>query len=141
MDNNYDENQDWEDHQVFVGERLKVHPTKWQDPIVLEHWGITEDFNHFLAVTGLSEFAQQPRFTYEELSREFLSTFRFEGPEVHKKSKKKVEKPLATFVVKFCMKGQRFVMRLEEFCRALRLPSGGSWDETLADTNEELVAF
>ena len=41
VDNNYYENQDWEDHQIYVGERLKVHATKWQDPIVLEHWGIT----------------------------------------------------------------------------------------------------
>ena len=40
VDNNYDENQDWEDHQIYAGERLKVHSTKWQDPIVQEQLGL-----------------------------------------------------------------------------------------------------
>ena len=109
---NYDDNQAWEDELFFAGENLRVHATKWQDPIVLEHWGIAEDFNSFAAATRLLEFSRRPCFTYEELSRDFLSTFRFEGPEVRKKSKKS-NPPPPTFVVKFTMRGQRLVMTLE----------------------------
>ena len=87
---NYGDNHLWEDNAVFAGERLRIHATKWQDPVVLERWGIEEDFNAFAAATGLLEFSQNPRNTYEELSREFLSTFRFEGPEVHKRDRKSV---------------------------------------------------
>ena len=85
---NYDDNQRWEDGAVYAGKRLCIHATKWQDPMVLDHWGTREDFNAFAAATGLLEFSQNPRNTYEELSRKFLSTFRFEGPESHKQNKK-----------------------------------------------------
>jgi hypothetical protein len=137
---NYDDNHLWEDDAVFVGEKLKIHTTRWQDPHVLEQWGIKEDFDTFANATGLLEFAQNPRGTYEELSREFLSTFRFEGPEIYKHSKKS-KAPTPTFVCKFTMRGERLVMSLEEFCKAIGVENRGSWDETRADSNQELVAF
>lgn len=140
VSNNNDDNQLWEDELLFAGENLRVHATKWQDPVVLEHWGIAEDFHAFAAATGLLEFSRHPRNTYEELSREFLSTFRFEGPELNKRSKKS-KPPPATFVTKFIMRGQRLVMTLEEFCKAIRVPTTGVWEETHADSKEELVAF
>lgn len=140
VSNNHDDNQLWEDELVFAGENLRVHTTRWQDPEVLEHWGIAEDFQAFAATTGLLEFSRHPRNTYVELSREFLSTFRFEGPVVHRKSKSK-NPPPATFVIKFTMRGQRLVMSLEEFCKAIRVPTTGLWDETYADSREELVTF
>ena len=87
---NYDDNQLWEDGAVYAGERLRIHATKWQDPVVLDHWGIREDINAFTAAIGLLGFSQNPRNTYEELSQEFLSTFRFEGPESHMHSKKRL---------------------------------------------------
>ena len=65
---NYDDNQLWEDDAVFVGEKLKIHTTRWQDPHVLEEWGMKEDFDAFANTTGLLRFAQNPRGTYEELS-------------------------------------------------------------------------
>ena len=132
---NYDDNHLWEDGAVYAGERLRIHATKWQDPVVLYHWGIGEDFNAFAVATGLLEFSQHPRETYEELSREFLSTFRFEGPESYKYSKKSKPPPPPTFVVKFSMRGQRLVMSLDEFCKAIRVQNTGSWDETCADMN------
>ena len=137
---NYDDNHLWEDSAVYAGEKLRIHATKWQDPLVLDHWGITEDFNAFVTATGLLEFSNNPRNTYEELSREFLSTFRFEGPESYKHSKKS-KPPPPTFVIKISMRGKRFVMSLEEFCKAIRVENTGSWDETKADTNKDLVAF
>ena len=69
-----------------------------------------EDFNSFATATGLLTFAQNPQETYEELSREFLSTFRFEGPGAYEhKNKSKAHSP--TFVCKFSMKGERHVSR------------------------------
>ena len=108
--------------------------------MVRDHWGIGEDLNAFAAAIGLLELSRHPRETYEDLSREFLSTFRFEGPESYKYSKKS-KPPPPTFVVKFTMRGQRLVMSLEEFCKAIRVQNTGSWDETRADTNQELVNF
>ena len=137
---NYDDNHLWEDGAVYAGERLRIHATKWQDPMVLDHWGIKEDFNAFAAAAGLLEFSLHPRNTYEELSREFLSTFRFEGPENYKHSKKS-KPPSPTFVIKFTMRGQRLVMSLDEFCKAIRVENTGSWEETRVDSNQELVAF
>ena len=87
---NYDDNHLWEDSAVYAGEKLRIHATKWQDPVVPDHWGIREDFNAFAAAAGLLEFSLHPRNTYEELSREFLSTFRFEGPENYKHNKKRL---------------------------------------------------
>ena len=49
---NYDDNHLWEDSAVYAGEKLRIHATKWQDPLVLDHWGITEDFNAFVTATG-----------------------------------------------------------------------------------------
>ena len=113
---------------------------RWQDPHVLQEWGMEEDFNSFATATGLLTFAQNPQETYEELSREFLSTFRFEGPETHKhKNKSKAHSP--TFVCKFSMKGERLVMSLDEFCNAIGVANTGSWEETGADSNPELVNF
>jgi len=110
---NYDDDHLWEDDAFFVGEKLKIHTTRWQDPYVLEQWGIKEDFDTFVTTTGLLRFSQNPQDTYEELSREFLSTFRFEGPEPQKHRKRSKAHPL-TFVCKFTMRGERLVMSLEE---------------------------
>ena len=87
-----------------------------------------------------SRFAQNPQDTYEELSREFLSTFIFEGPEAHKHSKKSKAPPL-TFVCKFTMRGERLIMSLGDFCNAIGVENTGSWNEIGADSNPELVAF
>ena len=65
---NYDDNHLWEDDAVYVGEKLKIHTTRWKEPQVLEQWGIKEDFDTFAATTGLLGFAQNPQETYEELS-------------------------------------------------------------------------
>ena len=65
---NYDDNHLWEDGAVYAGERLQIHATKWQDPMVLDHWGIGEDFNAFATAAGLLEFSQHPRETYEALA-------------------------------------------------------------------------
>ena len=117
-----------------------VHATRWQDPIVLGHWGMEDDFTAFVTAAGLLEFSRHPRETFQEISRQFLSTFRFEGPDNYKNSKK--SKPSTpTFVIKFSMRNTRFVMSLEEFCKAIRVENMGSWDETCADTNRELVTF
>jgi hypothetical protein len=59
-------------------EELDVHNTRWQDPMVLEYWGLVEDLNHFTSQTGLFEFARHPQETYADLSREFLPTFWFD---------------------------------------------------------------
>ena len=64
---NLDDQHLWEDSAYFVGEKLKIHTTRWQDPHVLEQWGIQEDFNIFAAATGLLRFTQNPQDTYEEL--------------------------------------------------------------------------
>ena len=80
-----------------------------EDPIVLDHWGIKEDFKAFIATAGLLKFSRHPWETYEEISREFLSTLRFEGPDNNKLGKKS-KPPPPTFVIKFTMKEQRFVM-------------------------------
>ena len=137
---NYDDDHLWEDDAFFVGEKLKIHTTRWQDPYVLEQWGIKEDFDTFVTTTGLLRFSQNPQDTYEELSREFLSTFRFEGPEPQKHRKRSKAPPL-TFVCKFTMRGERLVMSLGEFCNAIGVENSGSWSETRADTNHELVEF
>ena len=57
---NYDDNQLWEDGAVYAGERLRIHATEWQDPVVLDHWGIGEDFNAFAAAAGLLGPHQEP---------------------------------------------------------------------------------
>ena len=137
---NMDDAHDWEDTKYYVGEKLKIHTTRWQDPAVLEQWGMEEDFNTFATVTGLLTFAHNPQETYEEISREFLSTFRFEGPENYK-HKNKSKAPAPTFVCKFSMRGERLVMSLDEFCNAIGVANTGSWEETKADTNPELVDF
>ena len=138
--NNHDDDQLWEDEAVYIGERLKIHATRWQDPHVLDQWGIGEDFNAFITATGLLEFSRHPRGTYEGLAREFISTFRFEGPEAHRYSKRS-QAPTPTFTIKFTMRGQRLVMSLEEFCRAIRVENRGSWLEIGADSNQDLVSF
>ena len=107
---NYDDNHLWEDDAVYVGEKLGIHTARWQDPQVLEQWGIKEDFDTFTATTSLLGFAQNPQETYAELSREILSTFRFERRENYRQSKKSKE-PSPTFVCKFTMKGERLILQ------------------------------
>jgi hypothetical protein len=137
---NHDGNQLWEDGAIFAGEKLVVNPTRWHDLIVLDHWGMKEDFTAFMIVADLLDFSHHPRETYEEISQEFLSTFRFEGRDIHKRSKKS-KPPPPTFVFKFSMKGQRLCLSLDGFCKAIRVENRGSWDEVHADTNQELVNF
>ena len=91
-----------------------------------------EEFDAFTATTGLLGFAQNPQETYDELSREFLCTFRFERLESCKNCKKS-KAPSLTFVCKFTMRGERLIMSLDEFCNAIGVANMGSWDETGAD--------
>ena len=58
---NYDDNHLWEDCAFFVGEKLRIHTMRWQDPHVLQEWGMEEDFNSFATATGLLAFAQTHR--------------------------------------------------------------------------------
>jgi hypothetical protein len=74
---NYDEEHLWEDDMLRKAEGLDVHTTRWQDPEVLRILHIEEDFNYFLARTGLEGFTSNREKTYAEISREFLATFRF----------------------------------------------------------------
>ena len=85
-------------------------------------------------------FAQNPQETYEELSPEFLSTFRFERLETCKNSKKS-KAPSLTFVCKFTMRGENLIVSLDEFGNAIFVANTGSWDETGADSNVDLVNF
>ena len=80
---NYDDNHLWEDSAFFVGEKLTIHTMRWEDPHVLKEWAMEEDVSSFATATGLLAFAQNPQETYEEPSREFLSTFRFEIGRAH----------------------------------------------------------
>jgi hypothetical protein len=84
----------------------------------------------------LEGFASHPQKTYAKISWEFLATFRF----VHTKDKvsKKGKNTRITFDVKFVMIQQRFVMSLEEFCKALRVPNDGSWEEIPSDSGASL---
>jgi hypothetical protein len=98
-------------------EELDVHNTRWQDPMVLEYWGLVEDLNHFTSQTGLFEFARHPQETYADLSREFLATFRFDYQKV--KVSKKCKGKESTFNVKFVMKDKIFVTYLDELCNTI----------------------
>lgn len=137
--NNYDEEQAWEDDMIFKAEGLKVKTTMWPDPDALQTLSIEEDFAYFLQKTKLEEFASHPQPTYYELSREFLATFRFVQTK-GKVSSKGIETP-STFDVRFVMRGQRLIMPLEEFCKAIHVPNEGKWDAIPADADESLRAF
>ena len=39
------------------------------------------------------------------------------------------------------MRGEHLIMSLDEFCNAIGVANTGSWDETGADSNAELVNF
>lgn len=61
---NYDEAQQWEDEMLYKANGLDVHTTRWQDPKMLEHWELKDEFDFFTAQTGLSKFARHPHKTY-----------------------------------------------------------------------------
>jgi hypothetical protein len=136
---NYDEEHLWEDDMIERAEGLDVHTTRWQDPEVLMMLSLEEDFNYFAAQTKLEGFASNPQETYAEISREFLATFRF----VHTKEKvtKRGKGTPSTFDVRFVMQGNRFIMPLEEFCKALKVPNTGFWDEIPSDSDADLQTF
>ena len=81
----------------------------------------------------LDGFASRPYKTYAEITREFLATFRF----AHTKEKvgKKGKGIPGTFDVKFVMKQHRFVMSIDEFCKAINVPNVGSWEESPSDSD------
>ena len=64
----------------------------------------------------------------------------FRSPETYK-YKNKSKAPSPTFVCKFSMKGERLVMSLGEFCNAIGVANTGSWAETGANSNPEIVNF
>ena len=136
---NLDEEHLWEDDMLSKAESLDVYATRWKEPEVLNILHIEEHFNYFLAQMRLEGFASHPQKTYAEISREFLATFRF----VHTKEKvsKRGKNTPRTFDVKFVMKQQRFVMSLEIFCKALRVPNAGSWEEIPSDSDASLQNF
>jgi hypothetical protein len=77
--------------------------------------------------------------TCEELSKEFLATFKFTYQK-HKPGKKGIVVP-PSFDIKFRMKGKRIIMSLKKLCDALHLPHTGSWKEVPMSSDEELAAF
>ena len=76
-----------------------------------------------------------PHKTYEELSREFLATFQFAHDKGKERRNGKSSEP--SFSVKFSMQGKRFIMTVDEFCKALHLPNVGSWEEVPSDSDIE----
>jgi hypothetical protein len=99
-----------------------------------------EDFQAFPTTIGLLEFSRHLKKTYKEISREFITTFRFKHIKSYKESKR--GKDVApTFTIKFSMMNQCFVMSLEEFCNAVCVENTGRWDEILGDSDPELVSF
>jgi hypothetical protein len=129
---NYGENEAWEDQMLYKSEDLRILCTKWQDPFILQSWSIGEDFDTFCSTTGLMGFTCHESETYEELSKEFLSTFKFDYQKIKDKR---------TFDVKFMMIGQHLTMSLEHFCKALHIPNNGSWEEVPTGTDNELKEF
>jgi hypothetical protein len=87
----------------------------------------------------LEGFASHPQKIYAKISREFLATFRFVPTK--EKVSKRGKNTHNTFDVKFVMKQQRFVMSLEECCKALRVPNAGSWEEIPSDFDGSLQEF
>jgi len=139
VSHNYEEAEAWEDEMLYRSESLDVHCTKWQYPNVLEHWELEDDFEFFCRKTGLLEFSRHESTTYDESSREFLSTFKFDYKKFKKGKRDKEDKK--TFDVKFRMKGLRLIMYLENFCNALHLPNTGSWEEIPTESDNELKEF
>jgi hypothetical protein len=100
---------------------------------------VEEDFYHFCDVTGLLGFAHHESKTYDELSKEFLATFKFDFQK--RKPGKRGKEIAPTFAVKFRMQNKRIVMSLAKFCEALHLPNTGSWEEVPMSSDNELAAF
>jgi hypothetical protein len=84
-------------------------------------------------------FATHLEPTYEELSREFLATFKFTH-EKRKPGKKGIVVP-PSFDVKFRMQEKHIVMTLEFFCEELHIPYNGSLEEIPMSSDEELAVF
>jgi hypothetical protein len=136
---NFEEAEAWEDEMLMRCETLPVRTTKWHDVEILEQWGVADDFNYFCEVTGLRGFAEHPASTYEELSRDFLSTFKFTYQK-YQTGKKGIMIP-PSFDIKFMMQVKRIVMTLEKFCKAFHLPYAGGWEEIPKSSDEELAEF
>ena len=136
---NMDDEQDLEDRMLYQVEALDVHATRWKDPKILREMHIEEDVAFFLEHTWLEGFASRPFKTYAELTREFLTTFRF----AHTKTQtgKRGKTIPAKFDVKFTMCSKRYVMSIEEFCNAINVPNVGSWEEIPGDSDEDLRIF
>ena len=139
VSHNYEEAEAWEDEMLYKSDYLDVHCTKWQDPAVLERWELEDGLEFFCRKTGLLEFSRHESKTYDALSKEFLSTFKFDHKKFKKGKRDKEER--TTFDVKFRMKGLRLTMSLENFCNALHLPNTGSWEEIPTESDNELKEF
>jgi hypothetical protein len=100
---------------------------------------VKEYFNHFMNQTRFGGFASYPQKTYAEISHEFLVTFRF----VHTKEKVDMKGKItpSTFDVKFFRMQHRFVMSLDEFCKAIDVPNLMSWEEIPNDNDASLQDF
>jgi hypothetical protein len=110
---NLEDAEEWEDLMLARCENLSVHTTKWQDPTILEEWKVDDGFYHFCNVTSLIGFAIHAALTYEELSKKFLSIFKFTYQKCRPGKKGIVIPP--SFDIKFRMQGKRIVMTLEIF--------------------------
>jgi hypothetical protein len=131
-----DDEHQLEDDLIYKEEALDVHATRWQDPRMLKEMHIEEDFSFFLEHTRLDGFASRPYKTYVEITREFLASFRFSHTKERVGKRGKIVS--ASFDVKFVMKRHRFVMSIDEFCKAINVPNVGSWEEIPSDSDEQL---
>jgi hypothetical protein len=116
----------------FVCAHHKVSRSK-----ILKEMNIEEEFSLFLERTMPEGFASRPYKTYAEITREFLTTFRF----AHTKERVGKKGKVATFDVKFIMKQHMFVMYINEFFKAINVPNIGSWEEIPSDSYEHLREF
>jgi hypothetical protein len=134
-----DDEQQLEDDLIYQAEALDVHATRWQDSRMLKEMHIEEDFAFFLEHTRLDGFASRPYKTYAEITRELLASFRFAHTEERVGKRCKIIP--AKFDVKFVMKQRRFVMSIDDFCKAINVPNVGSWEEIPSDSDEQLRIF
>lgn len=77
--------------------------------------------------------------TYAEITREFLASFRF--AHTNERVVKRGKVIPASFDVKFFMEQHRFVMSIDEFCKAINVPNVGSWEEIPSDSDEQPWTF
>jgi hypothetical protein len=123
---NMDDDHQFEDELLYKVEALDVHATRWQDPKMLKAMHIEEDFAFFLEHIGLEGSASHPCKTYAEITREFLASFRF--AHTKERASKRGNTIPAKFDVKFVMQQTKYVMSVDDFCKAINVPNVGSWE-------------